>query len=71
MDKEKLILGLMWLSVFAISIFLSATSIFAGFNNVRKAEDYTLLIIGILLIPFIFFSAYKGFSIILKSIFNK
>lgn len=71
MDKEKLIKGLMWLSGFAMSVFLSAISLFAGFNNVRKTEDYTLLILGLVLVPAIFFFAYKGFGLILKSIFDK
>ncbi|MAR39323.1 MAG: hypothetical protein CMD22_01320 [Flavobacteriales bacterium] len=71
MDKEKLIKGLMWLSGFAMSVFLSAISLFAGFNNARKADDYTLLILGLFLIPVIFFFAYKGFKLILDSIFEK
>jgi len=71
MDKEKLIKGGMWLSGFPISIFLSAISLNAGFNNLRKADDYTLLVIGLLLIPAIFFFAYKGFKLILDSIFEK
>ena len=71
MDKEKLIQGGMWLSGFSISIFLSAISLNAGFNNLRKADDYTLLVIGLLLIPVIFFFAYKGFKLILDSIFEK
>ena len=41
----------MWISVFVLSIFISAISIYAGFNNVRKAGDYTILIIGLTLIP--------------------
>jgi len=71
MDKEKLIKGGMWLSCFSIFIFLSAISLNAGFNNLRKADDYTLLVIGLLLIPAIFFFAYKGFKLILDSIFEK
>ena len=71
MDKEKLIKGGMWLSGFSISIFLSAISLHAGFNNLRKEGDYTLLVIGLLLIPVIFFFAYKGFKLILESIFEK
>ena len=71
MDKEKLIKGGMWLSGFSMFIFLSAISLYAGFNNLRKADDYTLLVIGLLLIPIIFFFAYKGFKSILDSIFEK
>jgi hypothetical protein len=71
MDKEKIVKGLMWLSGFSLSILLSAVSLFAGFNNVDKADNYTLLVIGIALIPAIFFFAYKGFGLILKAIFDK
>ena len=49
----------------------SLISLNAGFNNLRKADDYTLLVIGLLLIPAIFFFAYKGFKLILESIFEK
>ena len=71
MDKEKLVKGGMWLSGFSLSIILSAFTLYAGFNNVRKADDYTVLIIGLLLIPAIFFFAYKGFKLILDAIFQK
>ena len=70
MDKEKLIKGGMWLSGFSLSIMLSAMSLFAGFNNIRFG-NYTMLIIGLLLIPAIFFFAYKGFGLILNAIFEK
>ena len=71
MDKEKLVKGGVWLSGFSLSIILSAFTLYAGFNNVRKADDYTVLIIGLLLIPAIFFFAYKGFKLILDAIFEK
>ena len=71
MDKEKLVKGGVWLSGFSLSIILSAITLYAGFNNVRKADDYTVLIIGLLLIPAIFFFAYKGFKLILEAIFEK
>jgi hypothetical protein len=71
MDKEKLVKGGVWLSGFSLSIILSAITLYAGFNNVRKADDYTVLIIGLLLIPAIFFFAYKGFKLILDAIFEK
>ena len=71
MDKEKIIEGVMWLSGFSLSIILSAITLYAGFNNVRKADDYTVLIIGLLLIPAMFFLAYKGFKLILDAIFEK
>jgi len=70
MDKEKLIKGVMWLSGFSLSIMLSAMSLFAGFNNMRFGS-YNMLIIGLLLIPAIFFFAYKGFELILNAIFDK
>ena len=70
MDKEKLIKAALWLSAFSLSIFLSATFLFAGFHNM-KLGNYTLLIIGLLLIPAIYFFAYKGFSLILEAIFEK
>jgi len=70
MDKEKLIKGVMWISGFSLSIMLSAMSLFAGFNNIRFGS-YTMLIIGLLLIPAIFFFAYKGFGLILNAIFEK
>jgi hypothetical protein len=70
MDKEKLIKGGMWLSGFSLSIMLSAMSLFAGFNNIRFGS-YTMLIIGLLLIPAIFFFAYKGFGLIISAIFKE
>ena len=71
MDKEKLVKGGVWLSGFSLAIILSAITLYAGFNNVRKADDYTVLIIGLLLIPALFFFAYKGFKLILYAIFEK
>ena len=71
MDKDRLVKGFIWLSGFSITIFLSAISIFIGFNNLRKADEYIFLIIGLLLIPIIFFFAYKGFGFILDAIFGK
>ena len=70
MDKEKLIKGGMWLSGFSISIILSAMGIFIGFNNQRHG-DSTILIIGISLLPVVFFFAYKGFKLILDAIFEE
>ena len=32
----------MWISLFVLTIFISAVSIYAGFNNVRKANDYSV-----------------------------
>ena len=70
MDKEKLVKGGMWLSGFSLSIILSALSLYIGFNN-QRLGDSTILIIGILLLPVVFFCAYKGFGIILSAIFEK
>ena len=70
MDKEKIIAGGMWLSGFSILIILSSITLFAGFNNMRQGS-YTVLIIGLILIPAIFFCAYKGFGLILDAIFEK
>jgi len=69
MDKEKLIKGALWLSGFSICIIFSAISLFIGFNNQRHG-DYTILIIGISLLPLIFYCAYKGFKLILDAIFQ-
>ena len=70
MDKEKLIKGGIWLSGFSLSIIFSALSLFIGFNNQRHG-DYTVLVIGILLLIPVFYCAYKGFKLILESIFEK
>ena len=69
MDKEKLIKGGIWLSGFSISIILSALGIFIGFNNQRHGDNI-ILIIGLLLLPVVFFCAYKGFKLLLDAIFN-
>ena len=70
MDKEKLIKGGMWLSGFSLSIILSALSLYIGFNN-QRLGDSTILIIGILLLPVVFYCAYKGFGLILEAIFEE
>jgi hypothetical protein len=69
MNKEKLIKGAMWLSGFSMSIILSAMSLHVGFNNMQYGS-YTMLVVGLLFIPLIFFFAYKGFSLILDYIFE-
>jgi len=69
MDKEKLIQGGMWLSGFSISIILSALALYIGFNNQRHGDN-TILIIGISLLPLVFYCAYKGFKLVLDSIFQ-
>ena len=69
MDKEKLIQGGLWLSGFSISIIFSAMSLFIGFNNQRHGDN-TILIIGIALLPLVFYCAYKGFKLFLDAIFQ-
>ena len=70
MNKEKLIKGGIWLSGFSLSIILSSLSLYIGFNNQRHGND-TILIIGILLLIPVFYCAYKGFKLVLDSIFEK
>ena len=69
MDKEKLIKGGLWLSGFSICIIFSAMSLFIGFNNQRHGNS-TLLIIGVLFLPLVFYCAYKALKLILESIFD-
>ena len=69
MDKEKLIKGGVWLSGFSISIILSALALFIGFNNQRYGDN-TILLIGFLLLPIVFYCAYKGFKFVLDAIFQ-
>ena len=52
-----------------MSIILSSISLFIGFNNERHG-DYTILIIGILLLPIVFYCAYKGLRLVLEAIFD-
>jgi hypothetical protein len=49
---------------------ISAFSIFIGFNNVNKQDDYTILTLGLLLLPLVFYCAYRGFKLVLEAIFN-
>jgi len=70
MDKDKLIKGGIWLSGFSMSIMISAFAIFIGFNNVNKQDDYTILMLGLLLLPLVFYCAYRGFKLVLEAIFN-
>ena len=69
MDKQKLIKGVLWISGFSICIIFSAIFLFIGFNNQRNG-DSTLLIIGILFLPLVFFCAYKGLKLIFEFIFD-
>tara|TARA_B100001142_G_scaffold17428_1_gene16185 strand:- start:1865 stop:2074 length:210 start_codon:yes stop_codon:yes gene_type:complete len=69
MNRDKLVKGGIWLSGFSMSIILSSISLFIGFNNERHG-DYTILIIGILLLPIVFYCAYKGLRLVLEAIFE-
>ena len=68
-DKDKFIKGLLWFSGFSISIFICATFLYAGFHNL-KYGSYTILIIGLLFLPIIFFCAYKAIKTVLSAIFD-
>ncbi len=70
MKKDKLIKGVVWLSAFAISVIISALSLFIGFNNYRYGNN-TILIIGIMTLPVVFFCAYKGLKLILDALLNE
>jgi len=69
MDKQKLLKAGMWLSVTVMTIAIDANLLFLGFNHLRH-DKYTVLIIAICLLPFLFFSAYKGIKYLLESIFT-
>ncbi len=69
MDKEKIIQGGLWLSVFSISMIFSALGLYIGFNNQRHGDN-TILIIGFSLLPIVFYCAYKGFKLVLEAIFE-
>ena len=68
MDKDKLIKGLIWLSATSLTILVDANLLYIGFNNVEHGS-YTIIVIAILFLPFIFFCAYKGIKNILAAIF--
>ena len=70
MNKENFIKAAVWLCGFSLSIILSAFSIFIGFNNVRHGDN-TIFVIGIMLLPVVFYCAYKGFKLVLDTIFNE
>ena len=48
----------------------SPSAIFIGFNNIRHG-DSTVFFIGIMLLPVVFYCAYKGFKLVLDAIFNE
>jgi hypothetical protein len=70
MLKNKVLKMSIWLSAFGSLIVLCALFIYIGFNNYRHGNSI-LLIIGFLLLPLIYFSAYKGFKLLLEILFDK
>ena len=68
MDKDKIIQSALWFSGFSVSVILCALGLYIGFNNQRHG-DYTVLIIAILLLPVVFYCAYKGLKLVLEAIF--
>jgi hypothetical protein len=70
MNKDKLIKGGIWISGFSMSVMISAFAIYIGFNNINRQDDYTILILGLLLLPLVFYCAYRGFKLVLEAIFN-
>ena len=59
MNKEKILRGLFYLSGFSITVMMTAVSFYAD-----------LLVIGFILLPFVFFFAYKGLKSISEAIFE-
>lgn len=69
MDKEKLIRAGIWFCGFSTSIIFSALALYVGFNNQRYGDN-TILIIGLSLLPVIFYCAYRAIKLVLESIFQ-
>ncbi|MBC8267067.1 MAG: hypothetical protein H8E84_08895 [Flavobacteriales bacterium] len=70
MDKEKLVKGFVFISVATLIILIDATLLHIGFNNINHGS-YTIFILAIIILPFIFYFAFKGIKNILDSIFEK
>jgi len=68
MDKDKLIMGLFWLSISSLFILLDASLFYIGFNNLKN-ESYLFIIIAFIFVPVVFFCGYKGIRFILDAIF--
>ena len=68
MNKQKLLQGLIWLSLTSLSILIDAAFFHIGFNNVEHGS-YTIIIFAVIILPFVFFCAYKGFRNLLEAIF--
>tara|TARA_A100001035_G_C27457201_1_gene352913 strand:+ start:7 stop:216 length:210 start_codon:yes stop_codon:yes gene_type:complete len=69
MNKDKILRGGFWLLGFVTLVFLSAILIYIGSKNMRYGS-YTVFIIGLLLLPAVFYCAFKGFKLILSAIFE-
>lgn len=69
MNKDKILRGGFWLLGFVTLVFLSAILIYIGSNNMRYGS-YTVFIVGLLLLPAVFYCAFKGFKLILSAIFE-
>ena len=67
MNKEKLVNGLMWVSISILCIFSAAISLMKGFNS----DNIIFIIIGIIMIIGLFYCGFKGISTILDAIFKK
>lgn len=70
MDKQKLIKGGIWLSFTALIIMVDAMMIHIGFYNIDSSNNYTIIIIAFLLLPLIFFCAFRGIKNVLGAIFS-
>tara|TARA_Y100000746_G_scaffold220132_1_gene218349 strand:+ start:1200 stop:1412 length:213 start_codon:yes stop_codon:yes gene_type:complete len=70
MDKQKILVkSLIWLSLFSLSVLISAICLFVGFNHERN-DSYIVLSIGFICLPLVFFFAYKAFKLISQFIFD-
>jgi len=69
MDKEKLIKASFWLSAFSLCVIIAALSLYIGFNNQRHGSN-TILIIGFLSLPLVFYCAYRGLKLVIDVIFK-
>ena len=70
MNKEKIIRSIVWISSSSLLILLCSIGLFIGFNNNRYG-DPAILIIAFLLLPFVFYCAYKGIKLIIEVIFDE
>ena len=68
MDKDKLIKGLIWFSATSLAILVDVAFFWIGNNHMQHGR-YTIFVIAILILPFVFFCAFKGIKTILAAIF--